>query len=107
MIRFLRAGAASFLLAAPAVFAGGTADVEIVNFQFVPAQLKVSPGTTVRWSNREKRASHSIFFSGPQGFESERLFPDESYSRRFDTPGRYPYSCGPHPEMSGVVEVVE
>jgi plastocyanin len=33
------------------------------------------------------------------------MFPDESYERRFDKPGRYPYTCGPHPEMKGVVIV--
>ena len=39
--------------------------------------------------------------------ESERLFPDESWQREFTQAGRYPYTCGPHPEMKGVVIVVE
>ncbi|MCE1181317.1 MAG: hypothetical protein LWW81_03285 [Rhodocyclales bacterium] len=25
--------------------------------------------------------------------------------RRFEQPGRYPYQCGPHPEMKGVILV--
>lgn len=33
-------------------------------------------------------------------------FVGESWSRRFDRPGSYPYTCGPHPEMKGLVEVV-
>ncbi|MBV2194369.1 MAG: plastocyanin, partial [Azonexus sp.] len=34
-------------------------------------------------------------------------FPQESWQRRFEKPGRYDYHCGPHPEMKGVVVVSE
>ena len=64
-------------------------------------------GTTVKWMNNEERASHSVIWLGPGGFESERMFPGESYQRKFDQPGTYPYSCGPHPEMKGAVVVME
>lgn len=84
-----------------------TVEVGIAEYRYEPAELRIAAGTTVRWVNHEKRASHSILFTGPGGFESERLFPGESWERTFDTPGRYPYSCGPHPEMHGVIEVVE
>lgn len=85
--------------------AGAVVEVSIHDYVFDPAELKVKPGTTVKWSNNEKRANHSVLFLGPQGFESERMFPGESYQRTFDKPGRYPYSCGPHPEMKGLVVV--
>ncbi|MBE0591536.1 MAG: cupredoxin domain-containing protein [Gemmatimonadales bacterium] len=81
------------------------AEVRIENYAFAPAEITVKAGETVRWINAEKRVSHSILFTGPGGFESERLFPDESWERRFDEPGRYPYVCGPHPEMKGLVTV--
>jgi plastocyanin len=48
-----------------------------------------------------------VRFLGPQGFESERFFPGDSWQRRFDQSGTYPYSCGPHPEMQGHIEVIE
>ncbi len=83
------------------------AEVVIRDYKFDPAELRVKVGTTVRWTNQEKRTSHSVLFLGPGGFESERLFPDESWQRTFDKPGSYPYSCGPHPEMQGRVEVAE
>lgn len=83
------------------------AEVVIRDYKFDPAELRVKPGTTVKWTNQEKRTSHSVLFLGPDGFESERLFPDESWQRTFDKPGSYPYSCGPHPEMRGRVEVAE
>lgn len=91
----------------PAATAGPTVDVLIEDYKFKPADLKVKTGTTVKWVNKEKRTSHSVLFTGPGGFESTRFFPDESYSRKFDKPGIYPYTCGPHPEMLGKIEVVD
>jgi len=84
-----------------------TVEVAIQNYRFEPAEVRVRVGDTVRWTNQEKRTSHSVLFSAEQGGESERFFPQESWQRRFDAPGKYSYSCGPHPEMKGVVEVVE
>jgi plastocyanin len=80
-------------------------EVAIKDYHYHPHELKIKAGTTVRWVNREKRTSHSILFLGKEGFESERLFPGESWERKFEQPGRHEYSCGPHPEMKGVVEV--
>ncbi|MES9904475.1 MAG: plastocyanin/azurin family copper-binding protein [Sedimenticola sp.] len=33
------------------------------------------------------------------------MFPDETYLRTFNKPGNFPYRCGPHPEMTGIVTV--
>lgn len=82
-----------------------TVDVVIQNYRFQPQELQVKAGDTVKWINKEKRTSHSVVFPAEQGGESERFFPDESWQRRFDAPGRYPYHCGPHPEMTGVIIV--
>jgi plastocyanin len=95
----------AFAPGAPA--ANGVVDVKIENYRFDPPDLKVKTGTTVRWTNAEKRASHSVIWLGPGGFESERMFPGESYQRKFEKAGTYPYSCGPHPEMKGAVVVTE
>ena len=84
-----------------------TAEVVIEKMQFVPQSLKVKPGTTVTWVNREKRNNHSVLFEQENMLESDRLFPGETYQRTFDKPGTYPYRCGPHPEMLGVIEVAE
>lgn len=93
------------LLATPAL--AQTAEVGIREYKFDPAELKVKAGTAVKWTNNEKRVSHSILFTGPGGFESDRIFPGESWQRVFDKPGTYVYTCGPHPEMKGRVEVSE
>lgn len=89
---------------APAL-AADTVEVAISDYKYAPAELTIKVGTTVKWTNNEKRVSHSILFTGPGGFESDRFFPGESWSRTFDAPGSYPYSCGPHPEMKGLIEV--
>jgi plastocyanin len=81
--------------------------VSIRSYRFEPSQIRIRVGDTVRWLNKEKRTSHSVLFSGSPGLESERLFPGESWSRRFDAPGRIEYGCGPHPEMSGTIEITE
>lgn len=88
-----------------AAVAADTVEVDIRGHQFVPATLTVKRGTTVRWTNNERRTSHSVLFTGDGGFESPRFFPGEKWEHRFDKPGRYPYTCGPHPEMRGEVIV--
>lgn len=80
-------------------------EVRMQGEQFVPAQLSVRAGTTVRWVNAEKRTSHSLIFPEEGTAETDRLFPGESWQRTFDRPGRYPYVCGPHPSMQGVLIV--
>lgn len=82
-------------------------EVGIRDYKYDPPTLQIRPGTTVKWTNLEKRVSHSILFKGPGGFESERIFPGESWQRTFDRPGTYLYTCGPHPEMFGQIEVGE
>lgn len=88
------------LRAEPAV-----AQVDILDRKFIPEVLSVKAGTTVRWTNSERRTTHSVIFLAPLSFESERMFPGESWQYLFDKPGSYPYSCGPHPEMKGLIEV--
>ncbi len=81
--------------------------VEIREQKFLPDVLSVKAGTTVRWTNHERRTTHSVLFFAPLSFEGERMFPGESWEYRFERPGNYPYTCGPHPEMKGRVEVTD
>ncbi len=81
--------------------------VSIDKMKFEPQHLKIKPGTTVKWVNNERRNNHSVLFEKEGYPESDRLFPGESWQRSFDKPGLYPYLCGPHREMTGVIEVAE
>jgi plastocyanin len=82
-----------------------TVEVTIKEYRFLPQEVRIKAGDTVKWINHEKRTSHSVLFAAENGLESERLFPDESWQRTFAQPGSYPYRCGPHEEMKGVVIV--
>jgi plastocyanin len=107
MVRITKSILAGFALAASLAGAGEVVEVSIEKMQFVPQLVKIKPGATVKWVNHEKRSNHSILFEKEGLPESERFFPGESWQRTFDKPGVYPYVCGPHPEMTGVVEVAE
>jgi plastocyanin len=100
---------ASVLLALVSFAALGeqTVEVSIEKYLFTPQEVSIRVGDTVKWVNHEKRTSHSVVFPQEGGRESERMFPDESWQRQFTQPGRYPYHCGPHPEMEGLIIVGE
>ena len=102
------AGVLLLLLSTPPVLAGGeTVVVSIKDFKFNPPEISVPVGATVRWENDEKRQYHSVWFEALGEPEPEYFFPDEFYERTFGQAGEFPYRCGPHPEMTGVVRVVE
>ena len=82
-----------------------TVEVKIQDYKFLPAEVRIKAGDTVKWINMEKRTSHSVLFPAENGLESERMFPGESWKRVFAAPGRHEYRCGPHEEMKGVVHV--
>lgn len=112
MIRWLSVLLLSIAVAVVAQ-ANGSADtgkvVEVVikDFKFTPDNLTVTPGTTVRWVNREKRQYHSVWFEQLGEPEPDYIFPDESYERTFSGAGSFPYRCGPHPEMRGTIQVAK
>lgn len=96
------------LLLAPALWAGeAVEEVNIKDFQFLPAEITVKAGSTVRWTNREKRQYHSVWFEERGDPEPDYFFPEEFVEYRFDQVGTFNYRCGPHPRMRGVVKVVE
>ena len=99
--------AALFIFVFPIYHAvsGETVTVEIKDFKFTPQEITINSGTTVHWVNREKRQYHSVWFEKLGEPEPDYLFPDDSYDRTFDKAGTFPYRCGPHPEMTGVVHV--
>lgn len=93
--------------------AGGSEDPVVISaegYAFVPPEVTVKAGTTVRWENREKRQYHSVYFGQLGDEPGDYFFPGESRERVFDTPGSYPYICEPHWKshgMKGVVHVIE
>ncbi|MHB9033589.1 MAG: cupredoxin domain-containing protein [Anaerolineae bacterium] len=93
-----------------ATTAGTTANVEMKNIQYVPAELTVKAGTTVVWTNKDSVA-HTVD-SGTRDnptslFKSGNVEPGKSFSYTFSTPGTYPYFCEPHQSMNGTITVTQ
>jgi len=81
--------------------------VIIKDFKFIPQEITIKRGQTINWGNREKRQYHSVWFEALGEEEPDYIFPDESYEREFKQTGSFPYRCGPHPKMTGIVHVTE
>ena len=96
-------------LTSTSVIAGGENPLVIIKkFKFVPQEITLKKGQTLRWENREKRQYHSVWFEALGEPEPEDyLFPEDVYERQFNETGSFPYRCGPHPEMTGTVHVTD
>lgn len=82
--------------------------VVIRDFAYHPAELTVSPGTTVTWINCEDPGTAAHTTTADAGvWDSGLLGPGgaDVYSRTFEDAGDFPYHCTPHPFMMGRVSV--
>jgi plastocyanin len=78
--------------------------VNIRNFCFGPTILRVQPGETVTWVNRDDFPHVVLGANGAWG-EYGRLGGGREVSYRFVSAGVYPYVCTYHPGMIGAVVV--
>ena len=69
-----------------------------------PADVQIAPGQAVRWVF-EGPAEHDVV-AEDGSFVSELVY-EGSYTHLFEEAGEFPYDCSIHPEMTGVVRVVE
>jgi plastocyanin len=82
--------------------AGGNA-VDIADFAFEPAELTVSVGDTVTWTNQDS-TDHTV--TGTEGSESsDELDQGDTFELTFDEAGEFTYACSIHPSMEGTVVV--
>jgi plastocyanin len=79
------------------------AEVHIDNFSFTPAEITVSPGTTLSWENRDD-IPHNVVATN-KSFRSKVMDTGQKFSFTFGTPGVYEYFCALHPHMKGKVIV--
>ena len=84
--------------------AAAAAEVKIDNFSFSPAELTVTAGTTVKWTNRDD-IPHTIVSEDKTTFKSKALDTDESFSFTFAKPGTYSYFCSVHTKMTAKIVV--
>ncbi|NEN94290.1 MAG: plastocyanin [Moorea sp. SIO1F2] len=66
--------------------------------QFVPNEVTISAGDTVKWVNK-KMFPHNVIFEGDAADKSHKKYaykPGESFTATFDQTGTYKYFCAPH-----------
>ena len=85
-------------------------------YKFDPADVRVDPGTTVRWVWTGRGSQHNVVQSDGAETVSEPMFESElvategnEFTYTFEESGTYDYVCSVHlaQDMVGSVEVVE
>ncbi|AKB19919.1 MULTISPECIES: cupredoxin family copper-binding protein [unclassified Methanosarcina] len=76
-------------------------DVKIQGYKYIPQNLTVKVGQTVKWTNNDT-VLHDVVGSG---IESEYLQKGEAFTYTFEKEGTYQYICTIHPWMEGKVIV--
>ncbi|MFH2136682.1 MAG: cupredoxin family copper-binding protein [Patescibacteria group bacterium] len=80
-----------------------TAAVLIQSFSFAPASVTIAAGGEITWTNGDS-VNHTV--TGDD-WESGAFGKDQTFTKKFETPGVYPYHCSLHPSMTGRVVVME
>jgi plastocyanin len=78
-------------------------DVSIKNGAFSPATAAIAPNDSVEWSNDDQRDHRITADDG--SFDSGKLKPGDSFSKKFTKAGTWGYSCALHPREKGKVVV--
>jgi plastocyanin len=79
------------------------AHARIARYAFAPQIIEISAGQIVEWTNDDAML-HTVN-AEDHAWHSGAIQPGASWRAQFDHPGRYPYFCGPHPFMKGMVIV--
>lgn len=90
-------------VATPAAAPAGAAEVRIANLAFAPAELSVSRGETVVWTNDDAVPHTVTALDG--SFGSGIFDPGASFSWTFPDAGTFAYQCLLHPQMQATVIV--
>jgi plastocyanin len=82
---------------------------EVVDFEFKPAERRIAVGDSVTWNFTAGGHTSTSLRGQPESWNSVSEGTNtagSSYTKLFDTPGRYQYVCTPHQAfMKGVIEV--
>ena len=89
--------------------AGASVPVTMKDITFKPADVTVTKGGSVTWTNDDSVA-HDVTKTGGPGpdFKSGSpgdLSPGDTFTEKFNTPGSIKYVCTVHPGMEGTVVV--
>ncbi|MFA5134032.1 MAG: cupredoxin family copper-binding protein [Patescibacteria group bacterium] len=76
-------------------------EVSIKNNAFNPAEIKISKGDTVLWTNNDS-VNHTVTGTG---FDSGTIVPGAGARMQFTSAGTYNYHCSIHPASTGKIIV--
>jgi len=80
--------------------------VLISNFAFEPRELNVTPNSSVTWTNDDTARHDVVTDTGAASeFKSPLMNKGEMFTFNFTQAGDYPYHCGIHPSMVGIIHV--
>ena len=102
---FCALSAAAIAVSAATAVAGAaqTTDVQVIKDGYVPGTLTVRAGTEIRFRNTDTDIHTATSKTG--AFDSNLLFPGDSYAVTLNAPGTYEYFCLPHPWLNGTIVV--
>jgi plastocyanin len=90
--------------AAPSTSSSGGSSITISNFMFNPMSLRVSPGATVKVTNKDS-ATHTLTATGGQ-FNTGNITQNQTKTFKAPSkPGTYHYICNIHQYMMGTITV--
>lgn len=87
----------------------GVLGCDETNECFIPADVTITVGTTVTWSN-DDTVAHTVTSGTPSGgpdgiFDSGLFIAGTTFDYTFDESGTYDYFCMVHPWMKGTIQV--
>jgi len=78
--------------------------VELRDICFTPTVIRIEPGQSVTWTNKDDTA-HTVTGSAVRWGSFDELSLDDTATYRFKASGVFPYFCLLHPGMVGAVVV--
>ncbi|MCO5225423.1 MAG: cupredoxin domain-containing protein [Thermomicrobiales bacterium] len=81
--------------------------VDIGQNGFQPVSTTVTNGGTVIWRNTDAFSAHQVTWTSLDLNDSAPIPSGGEYAYTFDEPGTYDYYCGPHPHMTGRINVID
>ena len=86
--------------------ASGSSKVTIENFEH--STIETIVGQSITWVNADG-VPHTVTAGasgvGSGGFDSDLLGPGQTFTKRFDRPGTFSFTCAIHPQMNGTIVV--
>jgi plastocyanin len=84
--------------------AGGGTQVAMEGIKFNPAEVTVSAGDTVTWTN-DDTVGHDVTGDGFKSGDPGAMQNGDTFEHTFDKAGTFDYVCTVHPGMEGSVTV--